>query len=132
MAELCFPETAQLGSLSLDEVFLYHNGPRLFSCRNADTGALYLAVWAGDISGGDLWIVAPISNWQMHRLKKGELDIREAFTSTPKGAVFKICVSSYGDLASVLQIPVSQLGEDLLPEPGERLSPLVHSNVPAE
>jgi hypothetical protein len=122
VAELCFPKTAQLGSLGLDEVFLYHDGPHLFSCRNAETGTLYIATWTGEVSGGDSWIVAPVSRRQLQRLKSGKIDIRELFASPPGDAVYKIFVSTSSDLANVEQTPASHLGEEFLPEPGERLS----------
>ena len=122
VGERCFPETSELGALSLDEVFLYHDGARLFSCRNPETGALYVAVWAGDTDGTDLWIVAPVPQNRLQKLKQGKLDVRQVFMASPTGYVYMISVPADPALTSVQQAPISSLTDELLPEPGERLS----------
>lgn len=124
LSELCLPKAAELGELSLDEVLLDHDGPRLFSLNSA--GTKYLVVWLREVEDLDSWLLAPSSDAAMEKVRKGHVEVRRPFIDATSGRVYKVSITGVAS-AVVEHIPTSALTEDLLPAEGERLAaPLPH------
>jgi hypothetical protein len=120
LSEPCFPTTEELGDLSLDEVLLEYDGPRLFSCSNRATRRNYLVLWIGEENGADAWLLAPTSTQAIKKVRNGRLEVRQPFLASESGKVYKLSIKD--DTTAVVEhVPTSALTEDILPEVGERL-----------
>jgi hypothetical protein len=71
------PEGTELGRLSLDEVFIDYEGPKLFSARNA-VGQRYLAVAVDDAEDWVVFLYVPVSPARYLSVRSGLLPLRAA------------------------------------------------------
>ncbi len=55
-----FPGEKSLGNLTILEVYLQYNGPKLFSCVN-ELKQTFLALWVDEEEDFDLWLYISIS-----------------------------------------------------------------------
>src|SRR3954452_6659567 len=92
MTEVCLPFTELLGNLRQLEVYVYYDGPKLFTCQSG-VGQVYLSVWLDDGEEHDYWLLAPLSIARFDQLRVGQLDLRTVFTRPEDGIVFRLAVS---------------------------------------
>src|SRR5690242_17541072 len=92
MSEACFPRTEELGELSLDEILVEYDGPRLLSCSNRLTGATYLVLWIGHEHDSDSWLLAPTSTGIIEKVRRGRLEVRNPFVTSPSRKVYRLSI----------------------------------------
>ncbi len=107
-----------LGKLQILEVYEFYDRPVLFACRN-QSGSLFLAIWVAEHDGEERWLYAPVSRSRLDAVRSGQIDLREAFASTEDGMLFLVRVSEAG-LQPEVEV-LSEVEDDFLPQPGERL-----------
>ena len=107
------------GTLDLVELYLYYDGPRLFSAISK-TERLFLVSWFGQIERGiDDWLVAPISEERLNEVRFGRVDLHDAFQQAEGGSVY-IVRTPVGS-TSMRTVIGLEISEDDLPVPGEAL-----------
>lgn len=115
------PKGSQLGRLSINEVYDYYDGPKLFTAKNS-SGTTYLAFWADQDGAGDVWLYVPISNGRLQKVKTGEVSLRNTFIESEDGFAFKIHTSFDGSTNRVDCVLGKEIDDELLPLPDDRLS----------
>lgn len=85
------PRNSVLGELSLDETFVFFDGPRLFTCRSL-TDQIYLVAWAEEGAESDRWLYAPISQSRLNLVRSGGITVRSAFEQ-PEGFLYAVTVA---------------------------------------
>jgi hypothetical protein len=84
-----FPDLPMIGHLEVLDVFAYHDGPRLFTAKNA-VEALFLVEWAAQLDSGEVWLVAPLSPARYGTLASGNITFRSIFTDSELGFVYQV------------------------------------------
>jgi hypothetical protein len=84
-----FQDLPIIGHLEVLDVFAYHDGPRLFTAKDAVAG-LFLVEWAAQGDSGEVWLVAPLSAARYRSLALGEITFRFAFTESELGFVYEV------------------------------------------
>ncbi|OHU47361.1 hypothetical protein BKG82_27315 [Mycobacteroides chelonae] len=69
-----------LTDLTIDETFVYYDGPRVFTCLSS-AGTRYLCAWAQSSEASDRWLCTSITEPRLRQLRSGEVELREAFTA---------------------------------------------------
>jgi hypothetical protein len=128
MTEVCLPFTELLGNLRQLEVYVYYDGPKLFTCQSG-VGQVYLSVWLDDGEEHDYWLLAPLSIARFDQLRVGQLDLRTVFTRPEDGIVFRLAVSRRTGTGQAEPILPDTLSDDMLPEPDQYL-PVTADAVP--
>src|SRR5437879_1103559 len=95
------------------------DGPRPFTFRDR-MGQLCLAHWCDEESGTTRFIVVPFSNSLVHRLRAGELTLRDALDQ-PRIWIVDALFS--GELHDAWAVQLTDLPSDALPYPGTMLLP---------
>lgn len=67
-----------LADLTIDETFVYYDGPKVFTCLS-ESGTRYLCAWAQSSEFHDRWLCTSITEPRLQQLRSGELELREAF-----------------------------------------------------
>jgi hypothetical protein len=65
-----FCHVVPVGNLTVFEVYVYYDGPKLFACRNASE-QVFIAVWIDDGATHDSWLLVPVrahSGWRAPRV----------------------------------------------------------------
>ena len=91
------PKNSILGDLDIEEVFVFFDGPRVFTCRSL-TDQIYLAGWAEENLDSDLWLYLPISNARLKMIRSGAWPLKDAYLN-PEAEIY--CARLHHDL----QIP---------------------------
>jgi hypothetical protein len=115
-----FSDLPIVGDLEVLDVFAYHDGPRLFTAKNA-VGGLFLVEWAAQGDAGEIWLIAPLSLARYKALASGHITFRTVFTDSELGFVYQVHVQDAPAEASVVPLPSSAVPEGLLPIEGERV-----------
>jgi superfamily II DNA/RNA helicase len=106
-----------VGELTVEEVFLYYDGPRLFVAKNP-VGQKYLVNCLPPNDGADSWLLSAVSDKRLAALRNGSLELRDVFTKPELGYVVNAVVGENGSLVSHSMRKPAQLQADDLPEPG--------------
>ena len=117
-----FNTVTEIGNLTIDEVFGYYDGPRLFSCRSGD-GNYYIAIHVDDDGDNEVWLLAPVSTRRLEEVRTGRISLHGAFRLVEGGRVWNLLVSS--DARDVLRydfMSVDSVGDEILPSPNARLA----------
>lgn len=111
-----------LGRLEIVETYVYYDQPVLFSCRNA-AGHLYLVVAADENDQHETWLYARVSPERLNRIRSGVIDLHDAFAE-PEDSFLLQEIIPYDNQTQPRLEPIqpSQISEDMLPIPGERLN----------
>lgn len=107
------PVGTQLGVLSIQDVFVEYDGPKLFTCIN-EWGQLYLAIFVDEDDSSETYVYAPQSAGRMRDLAAGRISLRDA-TVKPSGPhvwIVRRLLEATG--AEVKSIPASELPESWL------------------
>ena len=111
----------ELGKLEIVEVYEYYDQPVLYSCKNASEH-FYLVVAADENDKYVTWLCVAVSTERLNLIRSGKIDLHDAFADSENPYTIQVRVP-YDEHAS-LQIDwtqSSQISEDMLPMPGERL-----------
>lgn len=116
MSDAWPPPTQQLGSLTVDQVFVEYDGPRLFLCSNL-TEQLFLFLSIAEDADLSRWLVVPISRRRLALVTANRLDLHSTF-GRPEETAFRMDFTEEGNRVTVEPWPVSELTDDVLPDPG--------------
>ena len=109
-----------LGVHKVVENYVHNDDPALFSCKDS-AGHLYL-VTVSENDQHKTWLRVEISNERFNLIRSGGIDLRNAFTDTENGYLFRIKVPHDDSTQSSPEIiHPNEIPEDMLPFPGERL-----------
>jgi len=122
------PRSTILGDLSVIEICEYYDIPSLFSCKNS-TGHIYLALSVDEDDTSLTWFYLPVSPGRLDEVRSGRTDLYDAFKNAEDGFLFEV-ITSHGKNDIVNQVYCKEIGEDLLPEKGYKLSVSEDSPVP--
>jgi hypothetical protein len=111
----------ELGSVEVLDVYVEHDGPRLFSC-NDSRGQLYVAVWVDEIDSAEVWLFAPVTLQRLNELEADEIDLRRLFAETQSGNVLQVTSSHDAAPPSVATVDCAAIPEEWLPTAGASLS----------
>jgi hypothetical protein len=105
------------GELSIQEVFLAYDGPRLFMAENAAEQKFLFNCLVSDENSLDTWLAVPISEKRLFSLKAKSLLLRDAFLKPELGRVFEVVTDRSGNLVRHSDRKPVQLQAGDLPEP---------------
>jgi hypothetical protein len=109
-----------LGKLQIEDIFLFYDGPRLFSAVNgADQRFLINCLDAGERE--EFWVAVAISARRLSALKDREMPLRDAFTFPELGSVIWFSTSAGGELIESEIVDPSKLTDLVLPDAGAYL-----------
>ncbi len=112
------PDNEVLGELTVQDIFVYFDGPRLFVAANA-AGQRYLVNCIDAEDTSDTWLAVAVSDRRLFALKDGAFEIRNAFNKPELGRVYELVVDKRsGDLIRVITRNPNELPDEELPEPG--------------
>lgn len=116
--------TSPLTDLTIDETFVYYDGPKVFTCLSP-SGERYICAWAESSETHDKWLCTSITEPRGQQLRSGALALREAFT-TPEYALY-VATESWSAGSEVFTAQIidhTAVPEDWLPAPEFRLTDL--------
>lgn len=115
------PQATLLGHLKLLEIYEFYDLPRLFLGKNR-SGQHYLALSVEEDENFHLWLYVAMSKSRLHRLRVGQLELRDAYVKAEDGMVFKVVTGSPTQPDTVEGILCPNLPAEWLPVAGEFLS----------
>ena len=119
-----------IGDMRVIEVFLYYDGPKLFSCKDR-TGQKYIAMLVDESEDGDRWFLVPVSDTRLERVRTGELGLRECVRYPENDWLWDVFIPYDGSKGDARLKYASTLQEHELPVPGAALSlpPRLHGET---
>lgn len=124
-AHLTSPEQKQspFGPLTVDEVFVYFDGPRLFTC-DASSGDKFLSMFVDENERSEDWLFAAISAEEVQAAKVGDIDLRGLFSGSTKRGAYLVEFDTEADTSRIKRIFASHpIPNELLPASGVSLLP---------
>ena len=116
---------ASLGTLFNIDVYIYYDGPQLFSCESL-AGQKYLALNVEYDDGVCRWFYMPISSSRLDSVKRGDISLYDAFKKAENGWLWEVTIDSNG-LDEAILIRVHDLCDEDLPSKESSLSFVVQS-----
>lgn len=110
-------ESTKLGILEVIEVYIFHDQPVLFSCKNK-SGLFYIALSIDETDSSEIWLYAPISKSRFQRLVQGEVEIRDVFTDAEDAFVYRVEIQYDQSNTIVDSIDCREIPDEDLPEEG--------------
>ncbi len=109
--------------LSVIESYQYFDRPVLFSCHDSQSRA-YLAVWADESedTNQETWVFTPVHEGILNAVRSGGMELQAAFRNGLNGKAFLVYVDWDTRSSSVEEVNSADLSDELLPEPGERVT----------
>lgn len=118
MNENSFVCSPRYGELYYDEIFLYYDGPCLFSLRNI-LGYRFIAILEREDSEHSRYVIAPVSVARYKAFVENRYSIRHVFTKSEMGGVFAAEFNQHG--AHLYDIAADELENLNLPDDAEML-----------
>lgn len=115
------PPHTFLGNLTIIDVHVFYDWPRLFTCQNAG-GQLFLAVWFDETEEADLWLYANLSPQRLATIRTGQIDLYDAFRAAENGGVYQVTTYYDEKVSQSEVVSCSTVDEVWLPKRGQRLS----------
>jgi hypothetical protein len=112
------PTNSVLGELQIIKILDWYDGPRLFIAENT-SGDRYVAFWADELESGSLWLYVAVSNDRIDSLLTSAIDLRQLYSDSEDGIVFKVFLHQDDHESSVQSVSISTLDEDFLPLSGD-------------
>ena len=109
-----------MGVLSLDEVFVRYDGPRLFTCRN-ESGQTFLVVFADETEDTEAFLYAPVSPFRWAAVRSGQLPLRRVFERPLDNHVFLVRSNIKTGETTCQRLLSSQISTEWLPSESARL-----------
>lgn len=113
-----FVSTDQYGDLVYDEIFLYYDGPCIFSVKNK-LGYRFICLLESESPELDRYIVAPVSIERYNAFVKNNWPIRHLFTMPEQGGVFSVTFRQ--ERSSVATLNIDEIISMNLPDDNEML-----------
>ena len=107
------------------EVLYDFDGPRTFTCFDAK-GGLCLAHWSDEDRRAIRYLVVPVTESSIQKLKTGEMSLREALDH-PRLSLVEVMHT--GEVIDAWQVKMDDLPEDAVPRPGTLLWPSLESRL---
>lgn len=114
------PQNTLLGELTIDEVFTFFDGPRVFSCKSI-TDQRYLVGWAEENSENSFWLYLPISDLRFKMVRSGRWQLKTAYLQ-PESRIYGAIL--HHDLSipdKIIDLTFSDIKDEWLPADGFRL-----------
>jgi Zn-dependent peptidase ImmA (M78 family) len=108
------PVGTQLGVLSITDIFVEYDGPKLFACIN-ELGQLYLSIFVDEDDESEWYVYAPQSAGRMRDLIAGHIGLRDAILKPSGPHVWAVRRSLESAGFEIKSIPASELPETWLP-----------------
>lgn len=113
-------ERTNLGILKVIEVYIFHDQPVLFSCKNK-SGLFYIVLSIDETDSSEIWLYAPISKSRLQRLVRGEVELRDVFTDAEDAFVYRVEIPYDESNAIVDLIDCHEIPDEDLPEVGIKI-----------
>jgi hypothetical protein len=110
-----------IGQLSVGEVFVYYDIPRLFVAESP-SGQKFLVNCLDSDDASDTWILSAVSERRLFSLKDGNLSLIEAFTTPELGYLTEIVAEHSGSVVKSRRRTPEDLSAAELPDAGVTLS----------
>lgn len=106
-----------LGTMSIVEMLLFYEGPKLFTCRD-QISSLFMVHLVEENDEGERWFFVPMSPGRLEEVRTGGLGLRESVLWAETGHIFDV-FASFDDptIGYVTSRAVSGLDESELPGP---------------
>jgi hypothetical protein len=104
-----------LGTLFIDEIFVYYDEPRLYTCKDTNNRR-YLINWLGRFENYNKWLYLPINFEELLKLKDGEITLREFYENPESEYVWTVKQYNDDSLDEVSLISIKDLTDDDLPD----------------
>ncbi|WP_273000659.1 DUF6575 domain-containing protein [Hydrogenibacillus schlegelii] len=119
-----------IGDMRVIEVFLYYDGPKLFSCKDR-TGQKYFAILIDESEDGDRWFLIPVSDTRLERVRTGETGLRECVRYPENDWLWDVFIPFDGSKGDASLRYADTLQEHELPGPEATLSlpPRIHGEI---
>ncbi len=110
-----------LGRLEIIETYAYYDEPVLFSCKNV-LNQFYFVVAADENDRYETWLYVRVSNERLNLIRKGKIDLHDAFACSEDGTVLQVRFPYDKQLVPKIDpVETKQISMELLPIPGECL-----------
>src|SRR5687768_13652466 len=111
----------ELGTITVDEVYIRVDVPRLFSVRN-EAGQRFLAVFVHEDEESDVYLYAPVSADRLSAVRSGAIPLHVAFASPQDGHVYAVTTPFEGDEVDVRRMTADDIPRNWLPSSEARLT----------
>lgn len=108
-----FVATDKYGDLRYDEIFLYYDGPCIFSVKNK-LGYRFICLLESETSELCRYIVVPVSIERYYAFVRNNWSIRRLFTMPEQGGVFSVTFGDNGP--SVASLEIAEINSMNLPD----------------
>ncbi|MDS0135764.1 MULTISPECIES: DUF6575 domain-containing protein [unclassified Amycolatopsis] len=115
------PVGTELGTLSIDDIFVDYDGPKLFTCAD-EAGHVYLAVFVDEDEDVELYLYCAISRQSVELLRHGDVSIREMIEHPLGGNVWLVERSLTTPKGAIRRLRPDEIPLDWYPDEGARLS----------
>jgi len=115
------PTHTFLENLTIIDVHVFYDCPRLFTCQNA-SGQLFLAVWFDETEEADLWLYVSLSPQRLATIRTGQIDLYDAFRAAENGWVYQVTTYYDERVSQIKAVSCDTIDENWLPKRGQRLN----------
>lgn len=105
-------------SLTIQEVLFEHDGPRAFIAEDK-AGNFFLANQVDEDDYTETFLYVPVSRKRLHRIRKGDIPFRQAFTDSETGTLYQVTTDYSSEAVSEKRVkPISDtdINDDVLPD----------------
>jgi hypothetical protein len=108
------------GELTIEEIFVYCEGPRLFKARST-SGREYIVLCVGESDDSDIYLYLEVSADRLCAVRSGQISLRETFRQ-PEAGLYRVD-SIYNDEPrnEIMPVKPGEVPEDWLPAEGATL-----------
>jgi hypothetical protein len=110
-----------MGRLTINEIYVRYDGPRLFSCVN-ESGGYFLGLFVEEDDNDEVFVFAPASSDRLNAVRSGQMPLRHAFEAPLDGGVFVVRSSKTGLETSTERRRAGDIPTDWLPDAAARLN----------
>lgn len=107
------PKIADLGPMVPLEVYLYCDGPKLFSCVT-ETGQIYLGLWVNKTVNGDRWLYSPLDRDEHAQLTLGKRPVFDIILNARAGFAYDI--EGFDGHCETRRMQCGDISHDILPD----------------
>ena len=110
-----------LGALTIDTVYFYYDGPRLFTVRS-ETGRVFMVSSAAETDHAEIFLCAPITPKQIEQVLSITGSMRDFLLGAEQGFLYVLSLSTHDreTTVNVGTVSVTELSEDWLPAQNPR------------
>lgn len=110
------PEKTMLGQLEIIEVYVSHDKPLLFSCKNK-SDHIFIANYIDELDTKEVWFYAPISLTRFKSLLNEKIQLRDVFSDAEDGFVYQVEIPYNKEQSAEVNVTYcSDISDDDLPD----------------